>query len=840
VRPAHAGRVPAPEAAGPVRALPVRGRLQRCGGVQCPPGTCDHSDDDEQVKRSVDVGTAVSGGTMVPASVHRTLARPGSALDVGTRMAMQARFGHDFSQVRVHTDAEAAQSAAAVQAQAYTFGRHVVMGAGRYQPHTPAGRRLLAHELTHVIQQADTSGDTSPTGVGEPNTQAEHEAGKRSDDPSSSGAEESARVTSESAPGTIRPLRDQLAATIGSAVASPGQPLDERSRHEFGPLLGYNFGRVQVHTDARSAQAATSLDADAFSVGAHLVFGAGRYAPQTEIGRDLIAHELTHVAQQGPSAPASGGLALGTADDAEEAAAREPVSVHAMTSGVAERATSSTSVLTVRRSPAGAAPTRAHVPRAPVVPDGKLLTSGQMHQSDFLNRLEAQLLAACDEEFAAFGRSAKNCPTIVKTIERHRRLPVSALLRLIQFFASPAPGASAAELIAATTRQTRTVARKVAQRSLGGDTRLQSAAQPGVAPRSDADADLARTQLGSGRPLDASTRGAMEGAFNTSFADIRVHSDESAAQLTAGLRARAFTVGTDIAFGANQYQPGTADGLRLVAHELSHAVQQRNAVPSVGSLDERARWEAEADQAAQAALTPGVNADSVLEPGRTGRQVQGAPVVLAGALIVAEATPEVVIVAEVSTVTTEVVVVDGALTAATSAAAPLVADVTAPVVLETATATTTAATTAASSSAYSTAAAVAGTGITATTLSSDSPTEESQDKRRNCMRDNPYAIPCEDEIPLEEQVIEWIMRQGYSYESLGECTGFGSHGPGTIAACAGAPGESWHCDVAPYVDPISGVSKPGGIVSVFSCLCCRADGTVGFEWRPDHWSPGAP
>ena len=52
---------------------------------------------------------------------------------------MQARFGHDFSQVRVHTDAEAAQSAAAVQAQAYTFGRHVVMGARRYQPHTPAG-----------------------------------------------------------------------------------------------------------------------------------------------------------------------------------------------------------------------------------------------------------------------------------------------------------------------------------------------------------------------------------------------------------------------------------------------------------------------------------------------------------------------------------------------------------------------------------------------------------------------------------------------------------------------------------------------------------------------------
>jgi hypothetical protein len=84
------------------------------------------------------------------------------------------------------------------------------------------------------------------------------------------------------------------------------------------------------------------------------------------------------------------------------------------------------------------------------------------------------------------------------------------------------------------------------------------------------------------------------------------------------------------------------------------------------------------------------------------------------------------------------------------------------------------------------------------------------------------------------------MRQGYGYEALGDCRGVSSFGPNVITACAGAPGQSWHCDVSPYTDPISGRSKPGGIVSVFGCLCCRADGTVGMEWRPDHWSPGAP
>ena len=67
---------------------------------------------------------------------------------------MEPRFGHDFSEVRVHSDARAAESARAVNALAYTVGPDVVFGAGEYAPGTIAGRRLLAHELTHVVQQA--------------------------------------------------------------------------------------------------------------------------------------------------------------------------------------------------------------------------------------------------------------------------------------------------------------------------------------------------------------------------------------------------------------------------------------------------------------------------------------------------------------------------------------------------------------------------------------------------------------------------------------------------------------------------------------------------------------
>jgi hypothetical protein len=76
----------------------------------------------------------------------------GAPLSGGTRREMEPLFGHDFSQVRIHTDGAASHSARAVNANAYTVGTDVVFGAGRYAPGTREGDRLLAHELTHVVQ----------------------------------------------------------------------------------------------------------------------------------------------------------------------------------------------------------------------------------------------------------------------------------------------------------------------------------------------------------------------------------------------------------------------------------------------------------------------------------------------------------------------------------------------------------------------------------------------------------------------------------------------------------------------------------------------------------------
>ena len=93
----------------------------------------------------------------VPAIVHRVINNPGRPLDAATRAFMEPRFGFDFSRVRIHADSQSAQSARSIKALAYTVNNSIAFGAGSYAPHTAAGRRLLAHELAHVVQQGSAS-----------------------------------------------------------------------------------------------------------------------------------------------------------------------------------------------------------------------------------------------------------------------------------------------------------------------------------------------------------------------------------------------------------------------------------------------------------------------------------------------------------------------------------------------------------------------------------------------------------------------------------------------------------------------------------------------------------
>jgi hypothetical protein len=90
----------------------------------------------------------------VASNVRQVLRSPGQTLGAATRAFMEPRFGHDFSRVRVHIDSQAAASAQDVGALAYTAGRDIVFAQGQFAPHTLFGRRLLAHELAHTVQQS--------------------------------------------------------------------------------------------------------------------------------------------------------------------------------------------------------------------------------------------------------------------------------------------------------------------------------------------------------------------------------------------------------------------------------------------------------------------------------------------------------------------------------------------------------------------------------------------------------------------------------------------------------------------------------------------------------------
>jgi hypothetical protein len=137
-------------------ALMASGLLQRkcsCGNSSGLDGQCEGCRE-KRLSRKSDSFSQTEPQS-VPPIVYDVLRSPGEPLDLETRAFMEPHFGHDFSKVRVHTDAKAAESAQKVNALAYTVGQDIIFGAARHELGTVAGKSLLAHELTHVIQQND-------------------------------------------------------------------------------------------------------------------------------------------------------------------------------------------------------------------------------------------------------------------------------------------------------------------------------------------------------------------------------------------------------------------------------------------------------------------------------------------------------------------------------------------------------------------------------------------------------------------------------------------------------------------------------------------------------------
>jgi hypothetical protein len=147
-------RMPEPSAAArPVVSSNVLGVQRKCScGGSCDKCKSEPSDDKHGRLHRKPTAAGDLSQKEAPPIVHEALRSPGQPLDAATRAFMERRFGHDFSHVRVHTGPEAADFARSIAALAYTTGEHMVFDHRRYQPDTIEGRRLIAHELTHVVQ----------------------------------------------------------------------------------------------------------------------------------------------------------------------------------------------------------------------------------------------------------------------------------------------------------------------------------------------------------------------------------------------------------------------------------------------------------------------------------------------------------------------------------------------------------------------------------------------------------------------------------------------------------------------------------------------------------------
>lgn len=234
---------------------------------------------------------------------------------------------------------------------------------------------------------------------------------------------------------------------------------------------------------------------------------------------------------------------------------------------------------------------------------------GAMRKPAFLSLLRSAVCVAADAELARGGRSTQGCPYLDYWFGLLERRDAAFLERALLKYAPETRSArSANDYIAPVVRRVRrgvsvwVATGKVTGvppdlASLTGEGGAETSARavqrkphdgqsPGaVSAMSSSTPRALQASLGAGRALDAGIRGRMESAFGADFSRVRVHVDPTAANLSTGLGARAFTVGEHVAFDAGEYQPGTLVGDALIAHELAHVVQQGAASRADASRD---------------------------------------------------------------------------------------------------------------------------------------------------------------------------------------------------------------------------------------------------------------
>ena len=310
---------------------------------------------------------------------------------------------------------------------------------------------------------------------------------------------------------------------------SEGAPLPRAERAFFEPRFGFDFSSVRVHTGARADDAARSVGARAFAADQDLVFARGEYEPESKDGRQLLAHELAHVVQ----------------------AQRAPAKIFREIAGGG-----------------GGDPGQMETGGGLLIDDdATTLAPGQMRKTQFLEQVRSGACAAADAQLKKVGRDTEGCPFVGRWLDFYRDRPAAHLERAVHKYAPDAKGAtSAREYVAPVIARVRAGVDRWIESGelpempegmglgaglLGG---LLGGALGGLAQLffktdgSGPHAIQAPLALSAGRPLDSATRSRMQGAFDTDFGGVRVHTEPAAQAASRRFGARAFTVGQEIGF----------------------------------------------------------------------------------------------------------------------------------------------------------------------------------------------------------------------------------------------------------------------------------------------------
>ena len=354
------------------------------------------------------------------------------------------------------------------------------------------------------------------------------------------------------------------AATAAVEHKGGGAGVDPGVAARVGAHLGADFSDVRVHGDPLSREATAAMGARAFAYGGDVFLGPG------ESGGDLglMAHELTHVAQQGAAGQRLPQRAV-QVGDANSPAEHEADQVASAVTG-------------------GARPAALLVDQAPVGP-------GQMLKSQFMEQLQAQVTAAADAELGPI-YSAIGCPYIEQYFGRYAGQPAAAGEALLRRFAPGARAAgSAADLIPAVVARVREGVRQwrdtgeppadlaaMAPQGGGGAGAAPAQAQALRAPDGGETLASLEAELGPGQPLDGATASRMSDALGIDVSSARIHTGPVAARKAADAGALAFAVGANVVMGAGAPGAGTLEGDALLAHELAHTAQQADAAVRSG------------------------------------------------------------------------------------------------------------------------------------------------------------------------------------------------------------------------------------------------------------------